>query len=356
MKTTIKRTFNIAIVALFLSSCSSSTPEDACNCIKQTANDYMIQGIKPSKSDLKASCQELIDKFNDDGASRALIESCGADVLAKVEKKELFEINGVIPNYPTHIFKSMLEAQAAINAKNGKYKYLKTNVEINEVFISKLTKINNEIFDNDSKKDNSYIIGGYSEKINDFHDVMGLKISADIVDESAYKNSITFSPKLTWDIKDQVYVDGIFNKNSDNYKYIREVITENFTVSYSSGLVKEYDVNFVSDPYAYEELISEDRWFSNRVNHIVKQPGLENFIEDMKNGRFKVITSDDYKQLSDDKNDNICLTSANVKGVFYDSNKGLAIEVSEISNITKLETPSIFSASGKKIDFSKYIK
>ena len=95
MNTILKTTTYLGLLIFFLSSCSSSTPEDACNCIKQTANAFMLQGTKPSGiEDLRAPCADLIDKFNEDALGRALITDVATEVLEAIESKTLFAIEG----------------------------------------------------------------------------------------------------------------------------------------------------------------------------------------------------------------------------------------------------------------------
>ena len=93
----MKILMSFVLVGLFLTSCSSK-PEDACNCIKESANKYVQEGVEiESIDDIRIPCKELIDKFQEDPNARALIISTGTQVFANLENKQFTEIDGEEP-------------------------------------------------------------------------------------------------------------------------------------------------------------------------------------------------------------------------------------------------------------------
>lgn len=135
MTSKLNRTL-LLTASLFILSCTSKTPEDACDCIKETANAFMLQGTQISNiDDLREPCKETIDLFTEDAAARALITDCGKEVLEALERKELFEVNGVKPEFPTKSFNTIEELNSFLTEGSDKYKFHNYNIVINNSYV-----------------------------------------------------------------------------------------------------------------------------------------------------------------------------------------------------------------------------
>ena len=97
------------LLALALVSCNP-TPEAVCDCIRQSANDFMLKGERPSEAKLVAPCADLIAKLKDNQAATVKIEADYEDVQKALTKKTLLAVDGKTPAFPplTAVFDSVM--------------------------------------------------------------------------------------------------------------------------------------------------------------------------------------------------------------------------------------------------------
>ena len=114
---------------LIIASCSKK-PEDACDCIKNAANDFMLQGVKPkSIYDLKEPCKEIIEKFSDDSKARAMITACLDEIKIAIESKTLLPIEGEeMKSFQEYTFNNVKEFNTFFKDKGFGYKYLNCKI------------------------------------------------------------------------------------------------------------------------------------------------------------------------------------------------------------------------------------
>ncbi len=103
----------------------------------------MLQGTKISSiDDLREPCKDLIDKFSEDAAARALITDCGKTVLDAIDSKTLLEIEGEEKkDFELYEFANCEEFEKFFeDKKNDPYRYKNCRVIIKESFIETSTR------------------------------------------------------------------------------------------------------------------------------------------------------------------------------------------------------------------------
>jgi hypothetical protein len=114
-------------------------PKEACDSIQKTANELMIPGVKITRiNELSEPCKKMIDAVKGDAKGREMVTSLVKEVLANVETKTLFKTAGKDEAFPVHSFKNLQKFIKATDTKDGDYKYWRTTLEIEEVWICKL--------------------------------------------------------------------------------------------------------------------------------------------------------------------------------------------------------------------------
>lgn len=316
MKKIITNLVAITLFSIILTGCSKK-PEDACDCIAKAANDFMVQGVKiESIDDLREPCKDLIDKFKDDAAGRALIIAKGQQVLESLQNKEFIKIEGEeLPAFPTYTFNTLAEFIEAEHEKGGNYKYWKTELTIKNAFIGPITH----------KDDSVYVTYGFSDLVADFKD------------------------KNIW-IK--------FPKKQFDSTFTKSIALEFGNVVFDSKINNfiKYNYNILSVIKHQLEYPNGDGWvetqYRDQLKNIINQPGYENFVQDLKNGRYLWIDEIDYESLkkNDFRNKNIlCLTTASITGKFING----SIFVSNAS-FKHSPLPKIFEKRSK-IDVSRFL-
>lgn len=101
--------FVLTLLALALNACGPK-PEEVCDCIRQSANNFMLQGTRPSEAKLLAPCAEMMAKLKDDGAAKVRIEADYEDVKKALEAKKLLAVDGKTPEFAplTAVYDSVL--------------------------------------------------------------------------------------------------------------------------------------------------------------------------------------------------------------------------------------------------------
>ncbi len=99
MKKQLGRFLVYVATAAIISACGSSS-EDACECLKRAANDYMLKGQKPNHVDLGIYCKELAGEVAENKKNEAKISVCIDEVDKNIESKVLFALNGETPKWP----------------------------------------------------------------------------------------------------------------------------------------------------------------------------------------------------------------------------------------------------------------
>ena len=88
----------IALLALTLTACGPK-PEDVCDCVRQSANDWMLKGIRPSEAKLLAPCAEMMAKLKDNEAAKVKVEADYEDVQRGLNEKKLLAVDGKTPEF-----------------------------------------------------------------------------------------------------------------------------------------------------------------------------------------------------------------------------------------------------------------
>ena len=112
------------LLALALTACGPK-PEEVCDCMRQSANNWMLKGIKPSEAKLLAPCAEMMAKLKEDQAAKVKIEADYEDVRRSLNEKKLLAVGGktpVFPSLPTTL-DSVLAAYK-IDYAAAQYRYL----------------------------------------------------------------------------------------------------------------------------------------------------------------------------------------------------------------------------------------
>ena len=112
------------LLALAFSACSPK-PEDVCNCIRQSANDFMLKGERPSEAKLLAPCAEMLAKMKDNEAAKIKIKADYEDVRKAGEEKKLLAVDGKTPVFPplTVVYDSVL-SDFAHDYRAATYRYM----------------------------------------------------------------------------------------------------------------------------------------------------------------------------------------------------------------------------------------
>ncbi len=317
----------IALIAIVLTSCAKK-PEDACVCIQKAANDFMVQGVEiESIDDLREPCKDLIDQFKEDAAARALISETGTSVLESIEKKELIKIEGEeLPAFPTYTFNTLAEFIDLISKKGGKYKYWKTEVTIKDAFIGGHNAHN-------AQNDSEYGATGYAT------------FTADITDKNI---GIRF-PKKQFDSTFSKSIElplfyGLFDSKTNNFvKYNSEIDGDIFSVI-------EHQLEYPNGN-GWDETQYRDK-----LKNIISHPGYENFVQDLKNGRYLWFGVNDMNSLRKNEFGNksiMCLTTISLSGTVQYIYNGLGIVVST-SDFKHAPLPKIFEKRSQ-IDLSRIL-
>jgi hypothetical protein len=323
----MKKIISIALFAIILTSCSKK-PEDACGCIEKAANDFMVQGVKiESIDDLRQPCIDLIDQFKDDAAARALIIERGTKVLESLKNKELIKIEGEeLPVLPSYTFNTIGEFNTERFKDGGEYKFFRTHIAINEpVYIGNHdVQRRNTAFSSSNKKSQIYIALDSTLKNNPFY-------SGIIIDE---------------------------------FYLLVDTKTHNFVLDSSKLDIAAKTINLFN---WNEGSISGISSSVNAFNEIEKVTGFNNFISDLKSGRYYRVgnfnqdggdTKEFQKQAASLENvfgRTMCFSKAEgFSGVY----EGKSITVDKINNITKLPPPNLelLNRTGEQLDIKPAIE
>lgn len=346
----------IFIISLVMISCKKS-PEDACNCMKEAANTYILEGYETkSVDDIREPCLKLIEKFQDDANARILIENCWDEIQIAVKDKTLLKVEGKIPKIPEYTFKTINDYEKAVNSTNGHYKYWKTKVVIDEAYLTKFFT-NITMFDNNDNLPD-YLAAATSTQFHTLGNIVVLRIPKNIVDHKLYSQPICLEENYIFDTQDLEYIDNPFSESYNATKYMCHLMDRNlplFTPVYNYGQNKyelyEYDKNLMDNPNNFEEIGGLTKFYTSRINYTIKNTKYKNLVYDLRNGRFKYITKEEFEKVAGKGNNAISLTKAKIYGEIYEDGVGeLSIIVSKIENIKKIEVPPFFKQPGKSYE------
>ncbi|MCB9426669.1 MAG: hypothetical protein H6584_06535 [Flavobacteriales bacterium] len=349
-----KRFFLIAVVSSLILSCSSK-PEEACHCIKKAANTYIEQGLKlTSKQDLRLPCEEIIDEFENNAEARAMIISCGEEALKAIRNKEFINIEGEEFVYPTYTFSTLSELRNEVEgSEDNYYKYWKADITIEKVFLSKVFYRDDIIGFGDNGND--YRFEGFDQQA--YKDVgFGLFMEKDKMKKeilNKLKNPVELKEDLVWDVDSLQYIDGLTHKNMKSARHIGELI-KGPTVYYdyyNGEHIKETSAYFEN----YRQPTTRYDWYSKKLEYTRNTGIYSTIIEDLKRGRFKYISKEDFEKIAGRGKTELCLISAKIKGqIMKNGLNSLSLQLSDISDIEVFETPGLFTEPGEKIDLSQY--
>ncbi len=335
--------FLAILTAVFLTSCAKKTPQDACDCIKRTANAFMLQGTKLSSiDDLREPCKKILDLFEDDGPARAYITDCGNEVFTAIESKTLLPIEGEdIGDFDLFEFNNVAEYENFLKDKiknaNDEYKYLHSRIVIKNAYI---------ITENDTKN-RCETSSGYIESIY----------------ASNEQSLSDFPPKISLMIEDESLLNRI--KPSLNFHYSNRIIDveEEKTIPYIPGgsfekvthevvkyqLLQDGVLERIQGPRTYYP----DWNFKENVTKLENQCGLTNFRSDAKNGRYLFLRQD-----LDTRRAQLLYTQSLEEryGGYYALNKGEIIgRLSKVSRFGASQI-KIIDMNLQELDFPKDIK
>ena len=325
---------SIVSICFFLFSCSTK-PEDACNCIKEAANKYVQEGVEIENiDDVRVPCKDLIDKFQEDPSARAMIIATGTEVYANLENKQFTEIVGEdLPEFPSFTFNTIQEFYDATRKPGGKYKYWRTNIEIKKAYL-----INAREDEYDNKL--LYVFDAIYPRKNNSNEDIGIRIPRNKLDINKISKDLCFNElDQVFDTKDKLFLNQVdeLAENDIHYK-ISNIMS--FLIDNPSG---------------------DDDWGSNSevsdLTEILESKKINNFLNELKNGRYLFIDDEMSKKLSEIYGEKYSLTEVSIKGVVgYDDHEWNYIDATSIENIKKLEIPSELKRKGNKIDPSGLVR
>ena len=315
-------------IFLFLFSCSTK-PENACDCIKESANKYVLEGVEiETVDDLREPCKDLIDKFQEDPAGRAMIIATATEVFSNLENKKFTEIDGEdMPEFPSYTFNTIQDFYDATRKPGGKYKYWRTNVEIKKAYL-----INGHEDEYDNKP--LYVFDAVYPRVVRSNDDIGIRIPRNKFDMSKVSKDLNFAKmRQVFDTKDKLFLE----QNND---------------------LQEDDIDFkianIMD-LLIEHPNGNDEWGSNveveDLNVILDSKKVRNFLADLKSGRYLLIEDNVSNKLEELYGEKYSLTEVSIKGVVgYNDHEWNYIDATSIYNIKKLDLPAELKRKGNKLD------
>lgn len=330
----MKIIFLSLLLCSLLYSCSSK-PEDACNCIKETANRYVYDGVEIEDiDDLRMPCKDLIDKFEKDAIGRSMIIATGEEVLSNLENKKFTKIEGKdTPRFPTHTFNTIQDFYNASRKPGGKYKYWRTNVEIKKAYL-----INGHEDEYDNKL--LYVFDAVYPRVKHSFEEIGIRIPRSKFDINKVYKELNFTQmRQVFDTKDELFLNqnNYLSENDLNYK-IENIM--DLLITYPNG---------------------DDGWGSNSeiddLNAIMDSKLKGSFLNDLKSGRYLLLSESFSSQLEADYGEKYSMTEVSIKGVVgYNDYEWNYIDATSIYNIKKLELPGELKGIGNKLDPDGLIK
>lgn len=322
------------LICMFLFSCTSK-PEDACNCIKETANKYVMDGVEiESIDDLRMPCKDLIDKFENEASGRSMIIVTGKEVLANLEKKMFTKIDGEdLPEFPSFTFNTIQDFYDATRKPGGKYKYWRTNVEIKKAYL---------INGHEDEYDNTllYVFDAVYPRVVHSYKEIGIRIPRNKFDMKEIRKELNFAQmRQVFDTKDQLFL----NQNND---------------------LNEGDLDFkianIMD-LLIEHPNGDDEWGSNSevedLNTIIESKKVRNFLSDLKSGRYLLIEDNLSTKLETIYGEKYSMSEVSIKGVVgYNNHEWNYIDATSIYNIKKLDLPAELKRKGNELDPAGLIK
>ena len=324
--------FAASISLVILSSCSS-TPEEACDCIKNAANQFMLQGTLISNiDDLREPCQEIIDDHREDPAARALITDCGNEVFEALERKELFQIDEPL-DFETKRFSTVTEFIDFVNNleiknENDKYKYHNLNINIESCY-----------FFTESRSDKKCNIGpGEFEHFS---------ISDDRSGDPRGWNAKSFSVRADSSIKKRIYPSLDFYTNNNVVDIEGKFTMPLNSRSYMSNLADlylKYKFRTIGWYYDSDEVESLLNKLANECLHQEVEMRFQN-------GGYRVLSDDEVSRLAELYGDHYSMSKGSFSGVLklYNTERHIWIEDLKVE---QLELPEEIN-EGEVINFNE---
>lgn len=324
---------NLLLCSL-LYSCSSK-PEDACNCIKETANRYVYDGVEIEDiDDLRMPCKDLIDKFEKDAIGRSMIIATGEEVLKNLEEKKFTKIEGKdLPEFPSYSFNTIQDFYNATREAGGMYKYWRTNVEIKKAY---LINVHEDEYDNELL----YVFDAVYPRIKHSFESIGLRIPRSKFDIKKISKDLNFTQmSQVFDTKDEIFLNQKSDFKEGDYDYkianIMYLLINNPNGDDGLGSISEI----------------ED------LNAIIESNLKDNFLSDLKSGRYLYVSDGLSIRLDKSYGEKYSMTEVSIRGVVgYNDNEWNYIDATSIYNIKKLELPGELKGIGNKLDPDGLIK
>ncbi len=223
----------------------------------------------------------------------------------------------------------------------------------------------------DSTEQETFLVGGFETQSTNsrYGFPMALRFPKNMVNSDMFKEPVFLNDVAVWDIKNQKYI-GDLNDDTENSILMRILINdvldgpkilEDLRESSAGEYIEESNMAFLeSNEYTRRLPASQagkDVWYYNRIQYIMKNPGFSSFVADMKNGRYKKITNEEFEAFAGKGNTHHALTKAKIAGEVFEAGDGsIGITVSSVEGIVKLEMPAVYKSPGKSYDFIKYLK
>jgi len=327
----------VPIMMIGLVSCKPSV-EDTCKCFKESANELMLQGIKPSEGDLGTACKIKQEDYN--AQEMASIGSCAMEVMESVNQKKLIPIDGKpVPDFPSYTFKTLDEFSASLaNGVNSEYKYLKTHITIQEAYSNyRPLYPDNEAELSASNADNSFslLLSGNPNDMDTtkFATPTGINSYGDynIVWDVENKKMVE-DEQIKWILQDannfnsQAFIGAAMDNQMETFK------VSNTTLN----MYEKYMVIIIEKMLATEEY--------------------KNLINDLKNGRYKLVDKDELPSTT--------TTQFSFSGTYYGVNSAYVYGTTvssrvmldaKLFNIHSMGLPPVLTTRGNSVDVSKYL-
>jgi len=285
MKNIFKKLSLVLLPLLFI-GCKNYTDKDACNCIKKTANEFMLQGIKITDiDDLKEPCEDILEGFRKDPKARAKIAACANEVFASIEQKKLIEIKGeILEEFPVLEYENLNDFYSEIKSNKGlkdqAYKLHNSKIIFKSVFVfAKNERLKNKCDDGSENTFKEVYISDNqsSQSIGNTLDAkLELKISGNLLNE--IKPSLNFSDNCgVLDLQEERTIPYYYEDASAPLNEIADVFSNYKHSDYKYNNYNKGDYYYLNDNYSR---------FSKNLNTLINECGFKDFKKDVRNGRY----------------------------------------------------------------------
>lgn len=317
------------VIPFIIVSCSSL--DDSCECIKSSANEFIIKGEMPSLDELEGTCSDYISSYENGSIENDSITTLLFEAMTRIKTKEFYLINGKVPSLKPLDFSNPSDFRTVLTSKGGEYKLWQCDISIDNIYLGTYTEDKKKI------ENDSILIYLHTTNSSD-EPLLSALISREVVENSKLMPGIKYTGEV-WDTQRLRYLSAI-EKNSKIVNYIENVVNKEYLIGYSER-ISEYDEEFKSDVWSYAENVTKQTWSNNRINYVARHNGYQNFSDDLYKGRYISINKETFESLMSNTKGTFCFNSMSLKGKLLKNNQGgYYIEIKSISN-NKTSVPLI---------------